>query len=97
MLHDSGMTGHAGRTETLEACISACLDCLQECEYCATACLTEDPAMLAECIRTCRDCADTCSLCAHLLARNSDLQAEICPCRRFHFFASQSLVEKEDH
>ena len=40
-------------TATLDICIQDCLDCLKECETCATACLKSDASMMAECIRLC--------------------------------------------
>ena len=33
------MTTTQSRNSQLEACIEACLKCLQDCEFCATACL----------------------------------------------------------
>lgn len=51
--------------ETLNACIASC-------EYCATACLSEqDVKMMAGCIRLDRDCADICALTARFVARSS--------------------------
>ena len=37
------MTTTQSRNSQLEACIEACLKCLQDCEFCATACLDSDP------------------------------------------------------
>ncbi|WP_223257252.1 four-helix bundle copper-binding protein [Phormidesmis priestleyi] len=73
------MTATQSHQSQLESCIEACLDCLRECENCATACLdSEMIEMMAHCIKTCRDCADTCDICARFMARNSDLHAQLC-------------------
>lgn len=75
----SVMTATQSHQSQLDACIEACLDCLRECETCATACLDSDMVqMMAQCIKTCRDCADTCDICARFMARNSDLHAQLC-------------------
>lgn len=51
------------KSSNLESCIQACLQCLKDCENCATACLESDMVqMMAECIKRCRDCVDTCAL-----------------------------------
>ena len=63
----------------METCIQDCLDCLRDCEYCATACLDSDKVQnMAECIKLCRDCADTCDICARFTARHSGLTASLC-------------------
>ncbi|UOQ77533.1 four-helix bundle copper-binding protein [Hymenobacter sp. 5516J-16] len=47
--------------------------CVATCEYCATACLSEEHVhMMAACIRLDRDCADICALTARLVARDSE-------------------------
>ncbi len=67
------------RTSQLSACIEACLQCLQDCEYFLSACLSSDMVqMMANCIKTCRDCTDLCALCARFMSRNSDLHAQLC-------------------
>jgi len=43
--------------ENFSACIGACVECANECEHCATACLNEkDVAKLAQCIEIERYC-----------------------------------------
>lgn len=60
-------------------CIEACLDCAQECEHCATACLQEeDPKMMERCIRLDRDCADMCVLAAQMMSRDSEFAHDFC-------------------
>ncbi len=73
------MTTTQSRNSQLEACIEACLKCLQDCEFCATACLDGDMVqMMANCIKACRDCADLCALCARFMSRTSDLHMQLC-------------------
>ena len=60
------MTVSQSHQSQLETCIQACLDCLRECENCATACLDSDMVqMMAHCIKLCRDCADPVNHCSH--------------------------------
>ncbi|MGB3402294.1 MAG: four-helix bundle copper-binding protein, partial [Microcoleaceae cyanobacterium] len=67
------------QTSSLDSCIQAYLDCLKDCENCATACLNSDMVqMMAECIKRCRDCVDTCDLCARLMMRQSSIHAQMC-------------------
>jgi hypothetical protein len=49
------MTATQSHQALLDACIEACLNCLQDCENCATACLEGNMVqMMAECIiRSC--------------------------------------------
>jgi hypothetical protein len=62
-----------------ESCIRACLECAQECEHCATACLEEqDVSAMAECIRLDRDCSAICFMAAAYMSRDSRFATEIC-------------------
>lgn len=57
-----------------DALVQTLIDCARACEYCATACLSEeDVKMMARCIALDRDCADLCFQAARLLERNSEV------------------------
>jgi len=59
--------------EKFATCIDACLECANECEHCATACLNEkDVAHMAKCIEIERYCADLCRMSAAFMARSSE-------------------------
>ncbi len=61
------------------SCIEACVQCAQDCEHCASACLGEqDVAKMAECIRLDRDCAEICWTAAAWMSRNSRFAADLC-------------------
>ncbi|MBA3707114.1 MAG: four-helix bundle copper-binding protein [Bacteroidetes bacterium] len=48
-------------------------ECVNECSYCASACLEEqDVKMLARCIKLNIDCAEICNLAASYLSRESE-------------------------
>lgn len=65
--------------EQFRSCIAACVQCAQECEHCATACLGEqDVKMMAECIRLDRDCADICGLTVKWMSRGSHFAHDLC-------------------
>lgn len=62
-----------------QQCIQACLDCMQECEHCATACLSEsDPKMMVRCIQLDRTCAEICALAAKEMSRGSEFAERVC-------------------
>lgn len=62
-----------------QSCIRACLECAQECEHCATACLDEhEVSAMAECIRRDRDCSAICCMAAVYVSRDSRFATEIC-------------------
>jgi hypothetical protein len=59
-------------SEEFERLVTVAENCAQECEGCATACLSEkDVAAMLDCIRLDRDCADLCRLVATFAARHS--------------------------
>ena len=61
------------------ACIEACVQCAQECEHCAAACLREGNAtQMAECIRLDQDCAQVCWMAAGFMSRGSHFLQELC-------------------
>jgi hypothetical protein len=65
--------------QEFQSCIQACIECGQECEHCADACLSErDVAKMAQCIRLDRDCADACWLAATFMSRGSQFAHELC-------------------
>lgn len=60
-------------------CIDACIQCAQECEHCADACLGErDVKEMATCIRLDKDCAEICWSAAALMSRGSQFAQEVC-------------------
>lgn len=59
-------------------CIESCVECLVACEMCSSACLDEDPTMMAQCIRLDRDCADACTAALRAMARGGPLAMELC-------------------
>ena len=62
-----------------QSCIAACIECAQECEHCASACLQErDVAKMAACIRLDRDCAEACWGAAAFMSRGSQFAQELC-------------------
>jgi hypothetical protein len=81
--------------KNVKACIDACVECAQTCEFCAQQCIDAGDADMAKCIKLCLDCAALRLLCVSLLARGSEesrrlceLYAEICErcaeeCERF--------------
>jgi len=61
------------------SCIDACVECAQECEHCADACLSEpDVSRMAECIRLDRDCAEICWAAAGYMSRGSHFLNDVC-------------------
>lgn len=62
-----------------QSCIDACIQCAQECEHCAHACLGEqDVKKMAECIRLDKDCAEVCWSAAGFMSRGSQFVQQIC-------------------
>lgn len=57
-----------------QRCLDACVQCAQECEYCADACISEHRA---ECARICLDCAQTCWFTASFFSRRSSLANDV--------------------
>jgi hypothetical protein len=85
-------------TQSHQSLFETCLDCLRDCENCATACLDGDMVqMMAQCIKSCRDCADTCDICARFIARNSDLHAHLCAVCAEACDRCAAECEKHDH
>jgi len=65
--------------EQFRSCIDACVRCAQECEHCASACLSEpDVKSMAECIRLDVDCAEICWAAASYESRGSQFAHDIC-------------------
>lgn len=65
--------------QQFQACIEACIQCAQDCEHCADACLSESHVdKMAECIRLDRDCAELCWTAAALMSRGSQFATELC-------------------
>jgi len=64
--------------------ITACLDCMQSCERCTAACLSEENVThMRDCIRLNLLCADICLLSARYMSRQSGFEAEVCDlCKR---------------
>lgn len=61
------------------SCIDACVNCSQECEHCANACLGErDVKTMAECIRLDKDCAEICWSAAGYMSRDSQFSQQVC-------------------
>ena|SRR5438128_8695602 len=66
-------------TEEYVSAVDACIQCAQECEACASACLNEgEVTMLAECIRLNRDCAEICWTTAAFMSRDSRFSDNLC-------------------
>lgn len=65
--------------QEFQSCISACLECAQECEHCANSCLDErDLTKMVECIRLDRECADICWTVAAMMSRGSRFVHDLC-------------------
>lgn len=65
--------------ERYQICIDACIECAQECDRCATACLHEkDVGMLTRCIALDRECAETCYASARLMGMEGEHAALFC-------------------
>ncbi len=59
-------------SEEFDRLVTVAENCAEECERCATACLSEpDVAAMIDCIKLDRDCADLCRLVAAFAARDS--------------------------
>ena len=59
-------------SEQLDRLVTVAENCAEECERCATLCLSEkDVAAMVDCVRFDRDCADLCRLVAAFAARDS--------------------------
>jgi|AntRauTorcE11898_2_1112593.scaffolds.fasta_scaffold49227_2 hypothetical protein len=78
--------------------IEALTNCIESCEYCATACMTEENArQMASCIKTDRDCADICSQAIQFLSRGSEFSiAVIKICKKICAKCAEEC-EKHDH
>lgn len=62
-----------------QSCVEACIQCAQECEHCATACLLEpDVNSMARCISLDKDCAAFCWLAAAFMSRRSEFDTDVC-------------------
>lgn len=65
--------------EKYQPCIDACIQCAQECDHCASACLGEaEVEMLAQCIRLDHDCATICWTAASYMSRGSQFAVAVC-------------------
>jgi hypothetical protein len=65
--------------QEFQSYIQACVECAEECEHCANACLDEqDVKAMAECIRLDRDCADVCWSAAAFMSRGSRFIQDLC-------------------
>jgi hypothetical protein len=58
-----------------QKCISACIECAQECGHCGDACIDESRP---ECARNCIDCAEVCWLAAAFMSRGSKQMGLVC-------------------
>ena len=64
--------------ETLAHCVESCFDCAAICTACADACLgEEDVANLVRCIRLDLDCAEICAATGTVLARQTEVDADL--------------------
>lgn len=68
---------HLDREELMAECMDNCLEAVQACEWCASACIEEGEPEMVTCIQRCRDVADVASLHARLMARDSEFHAGV--------------------
>lgn len=67
-----------GDEELLIQAIEGCFDCLQICEACADACLSEaEVQQLRRCIRLNLDCADICDATGRMLTRQTEPEVTV--------------------
>lgn len=65
--------------EQFRSCIDGCVRCAEECDHCASVCLSEqDVKSLAECIRLDMDCAEICWTAASSMSRGSQFAQDVC-------------------
>ena len=65
--------------EQFQNCIDECLRCMQACNHCYDACLTEEHSMdMSKCIRLDRECADICAFAAQAMSHNSSYAKQLC-------------------
>ena len=73
------MSAKVLQNQKYQACIDACNDCFESCEYCATSDLHEqDVKSLTRCIQLNRDCANICTTASQFMSRNSEYSKKIC-------------------
>ncbi len=61
-----------------QSCIEACVGCMQECDRCFNACVSEPNANeMADCIRLDRECAEMCWITIAFISQGSKLMNDL--------------------